>query len=53
MKKVRATRDEGKSAWIYKGKFVIAQFGPPSKIRQRNDNKEEASISSTINEEAR
>jgi hypothetical protein len=31
--KVRAARDEGKRAWIYKGKVVIAQFGPPSKTR--------------------
>jgi hypothetical protein len=33
MTKVRAARDEGKRAWIYKGKSVIAQFGPPSKTR--------------------
>ena len=29
--KVSAARDEGKRAWIYKGKAVIAQFGPPSR----------------------
>jgi hypothetical protein len=52
-KKVRAARDEGKRAWIYKGKVVIAQFGPPSKTRQQNDNKEEAANSSARNEEAR
>jgi hypothetical protein len=33
MTKVRATRDAGKRAWIYKGKVVIAQFGPLSKTR--------------------
>ena len=33
MTKVRAARDERKRAWIYKGKAVIAQFGPPSKTR--------------------
>jgi hypothetical protein len=53
MTKVRAARDEGKRAWIYKGKTVIAQFGPPSKTRQQDDNKEEATNSSTRNEEAR
>lgn len=29
--KDRAARDEVKRAWIYKGKVVIARFGPPSK----------------------
>jgi hypothetical protein len=53
MKKVRAARDEGKRAWIYKGKAMIAQFGPPSKTRQQDDNKEEAANSSARNEEAR
>ena len=28
LSKVRATRDEGKRAWLYKGKVVIAVFGP-------------------------
>jgi hypothetical protein len=51
--KVRAARDEGKRAWIYKGKAVIAQFGPPSKTRQQNNNKEEVANSSARNEEAR
>ena len=46
-----AARDEGKRGWIYKGKGVIVQFGPPSKTRQKNDNKEEATNSSTRNEE--
>jgi len=45
MTKVRTARDEGKRAWIYKGKALIAQFGPPSKTRQQNDNKEEAAKS--------
>jgi hypothetical protein len=53
MTKVRAARDEGKRAWIYKGKAVIVQFGPLSKTRQQDDNKEEAANSSTRNEEAR
>jgi hypothetical protein len=53
MTKVRAARDEGKRAWIYKGKAVIAQFGPPSKTRQQDNNKEEAANSSARNEEAR
>jgi hypothetical protein len=53
MTKVRAARDEGKRAWFYKGKVVIVQFGPPSKTRQGNNNKEEATNSSTRNEEAR
>ena len=53
MTKVRATRDEGKRAWIYKGKAMIAQFEPPSKTRQQNNNKEETTNSSTRNEEAR
>ena len=53
MTKVRAARDEGKRAWNYKGKVVIVQFGPPSKTRQQNDNKEEATNSSARNEEAR
>ena len=53
MTKVRAARDEGKRAWIYKGKAVIAQFEPPSKTRQQNDNKEEVANSSARNEEVR
>jgi hypothetical protein len=53
MTKFRVERDEGKRASIYKGKDVIAQFGPPSKTRKQDDNKEEATNSSTRNEEAR
>ena len=53
MPKVRATRYEGKRAWIYKGKVVITQFGTPSKTRQQNDNKEEVTNSLARNEEAR
>ena len=53
MTKVRAARDEGKRAWIYKGEVVIAQFGPPSKTMQQNDNKEEAANSLARNEEER
>ena len=51
--KVRAARDEGKRAWIYKGKTVIARFGPPSKTKQQDGNKEEATNSSTGNQKAR
>jgi hypothetical protein len=29
--KVRATRDEGKRAWLFKGKVVISFFGSHSK----------------------
>ena len=53
MTKVRAARDEGKRAWIYNSKDVIAQFGPPSKTRQQDNNKEEAANSSARIEEAR
>ena len=40
LSKVRATRDEGKRAWLYKDNIVIAVFGPPSKARQQNNSKE-------------
>ena len=53
MSKVRATRDEGKRAWIYKGKVVIVRFGPPSKTKQKYGNKEEATNSSTRNKKVR
>ena len=53
MSKVRATRDEGNRAWIYKDKIVIARFGPPSKIEQQYGNKVEATNSSTRYQEAR
>ena len=39
MSKVREIRDEGKRDWIYKGKNVIAQFGPPLKTWKKYDNK--------------
>ena len=39
MSKVRAARDEGKRAWLYKGKAVIAFFGPP-KTKQQSGNQE-------------
>lgn len=38
MEKVRAARDEGKRAWLYKGKVVISCFGPYSNLSQRADN---------------
>jgi len=40
LSKVRAARDEGKKAWLYKGKAVIVVFGPPSKARQQNNSQE-------------
>ena len=40
LSKVRAERDESKRAWLYKGKAVIAVFGPPSKARQQNSSQE-------------
>ena len=40
LSKLRATRNEGKRAWLYKGKVVIVVFGPPSKARQQNNNQE-------------
>jgi hypothetical protein len=33
--KVRAARDEGKRAWLFKGKTVISIFGPHFKIGQQ------------------
>jgi hypothetical protein len=33
MSKVRAVRDEGKKAWMFKGKVGIAFFSPHSKTR--------------------
>jgi len=53
MSKVRETRDEGKRAWIYKGKVVIAHFGPPCKTGKQDDNKEKAKNSLARNQEAR
>ena len=40
LSKVRAARDEGKRAWLYKGKAVIVVFLPPSKARHQNNNQE-------------
>jgi hypothetical protein len=40
MTKVRAARDEGKRAWLFKGKVVIAFFGPRSKIGQQGGSQE-------------
>jgi len=40
LSKVRAARDEGKRAWLYKGKVVIVVFGPPSKARHQNNSQE-------------
>ena len=42
--KVRATRDEGKRAWLYKGKAVISFFGPP-KTKQQGGNQERSTNS--------
>ena len=39
LSKVRAARDEGKRAWLYKRKDVIDVFGP-SKARRQNNNQE-------------
>jgi hypothetical protein len=43
--KVRAARDEGKRAWLFKGKDVIAFFIPHSKTGQQVGSQEEATIS--------
>ena len=40
MGKIRTARNEGKRAWLYKGKVVIAVFGTPSKTRQQAGSKE-------------
>jgi hypothetical protein len=40
MSKVREARDEGKRAWLFKGKVVIAFFGPHSKIGQQGGRQE-------------
>ena len=44
MSKVRVARDEGKRAWLYKGKAVIAFFGPP-KTKQQGNNQERSANS--------
>lgn len=40
VEKIRATRNEGKRAWLYNGKAVIAMFGPHDKAGQQFGNKE-------------
>ena len=40
VEKIRAARNEGKRAWLYNGKVVIAVFGPPDKSGQQADSKE-------------
>ena len=47
--KIRAARDEGKRAWLYKGKAVIAQFGDFSNAEQQRVNKNLAESSSIGN----
>lgn len=49
MFKVRVERDKGKRAWLYKGKVVIASFGPHSKTVQQVSNKEGIGNSLTSN----
>ena len=53
MSKVGVAIYEGKRAWIYNAKVVIARFGPPSKTRQKDDNKEEETNSLAVNKEAK
>jgi hypothetical protein len=43
--KVREAMDEGKRAWLFKGKFVISFFGSHSKIGQQVGSQEETTIS--------
>jgi hypothetical protein len=45
LSKVRAAMDEGKRAWLYKGKDVIAFFGPHSKTGQQVGSQEKTTIS--------
>ena len=40
VKKIRAAINEGKRAWLYNGKVVIAVFGTHDKIGQQADGKE-------------
>lgn len=40
MEKIRATRNEGKRAWLYNGKAIIAVFGLHGKTGQQTSNKE-------------
>ena len=43
--KVRVARDEGKRAWLFKGKVVIAFLGSHSKTGQQVGSQEETTIS--------
>jgi hypothetical protein len=45
LSKVRAARDDGKRAWLLKGKVVVAFLGPHSKTRQQVGSQEETTIS--------
>ena len=45
MLKVRVARDEGKRAWLFKGKSFIAFFSSQSKTGQRVGSQEETTIS--------
>ena len=40
VEKNKVARNEGKGAWLYNGKAVIAVFGPHGKTWQQADNKE-------------
>lgn len=48
MEKVRVERDEGKRAWLFKGKDVIASFSLHSKIGQQGGSQEATSTVSLI-----
>jgi hypothetical protein len=45
LSKVREARDEGKRAWLFKGKVLISFSGPHSKTGQQFGNQEETTIS--------
>ena len=45
VEKVRAARNEGKRAWLYNGKAIIAVFRPHGKTGQQENNKEKTSNS--------
>ena len=40
VKKIRATRNEGKKAWLYNGKVVIVVFWTRDKTRQQSGSEE-------------
>jgi len=40
VEKIRIAKNEGKRAWLYNGKVIIAVFGPLGKTRQRTGSKE-------------